>query len=111
MLINNQVAENADFTSDWQDFLSNVDDNLLKNLTGNLQHYVNGKNLACPMPLLKLKMALKNTEIGNYVYMTATDSNSQTDIGAFCQYTNLDFFVVKVGQECDVFHILVRKNS
>lgn len=39
------------------------------------------------MPLLKLKMALRSLNIGDCVYLTATDPNSEHDIGAFCRHT------------------------
>lgn len=111
MLIDKTVLENADFITDWQIFFSKTDESVLQNFTKMVQHYVNGKNLACPMPLLKLKMALKNTDVGNSVYLTATDPNSQTDIGAFCQHANLECFVVKTEQDSEIFHILVQKNT
>lgn len=103
-----QLSDDKDFLDDWQVFLANIHDDL-RNVT--VQHYVNGKNLACPMPLLKLKMALKNTDVGNYVYITATDPNSQTDIDAFCRHADLGFFVVKIDENGEVFHILVQKKG
>lgn len=109
MLIDKQIVKNADFALDWQYFLAKVDNDVLKNLTGVVQQYVNGKHLACPMPLLKLKMALKNIDVGNHVYITATDPNSQTDINAFCRHADLGFFVVKMDENGEVFHILVQK--
>lgn len=103
-----KLSDNQDFLDDWQVFLANSNDDL-QNII--VQHYVNGKNLACPMPLLKLKMALKTTDIGNWVYLTATDPNSQTDIGAFCQHASLTLVVVKTRQNDEVFHLLVQKNQ
>lgn len=46
---------------------------------------VDGRGLACPMPLLKTKVALRGTLLGESVYVVATDPNSQADIRAFCQ--------------------------
>lgn len=103
-----KLSDNQDFLDDWQVFLANSNDDL-QNII--VQHYVNGKNLACPMPLLKLKMALKTTDIGNWVYLTATDPNSQTDIGAFCQHASLTLIAVKTQQNDEVFHLLVQKNQ
>lgn len=99
-----KLSDNQDFLDDWQVFLANSNEDL-QNII--VQHYVNGKNLACPMPLLKLKMALKTTDIGNWVYLTATDPNSQTDIGAFCRHQNYDYYVTQLDT---IFHLLVTKN-
>ena len=46
---------------------------------------VDGRGLACPMPLLKTKVALRSIVSGESLYVVATDPNSQADIMAFCQ--------------------------
>ena len=57
----------------------------------NLKRFVDGRGLACPMPLLKTKVALRDVASGESLYIVATDANSQADIAAFCcqsQQTN-----------------------
>ena len=103
--------KNDDFLQDWQNFCQAIDDENLTKLSnfGNLQQYVNGKNLACPMPLLKLKMALKTTDDGQSVYVTATDPNSEHDIKSFCQHAKHDVLLVKSLSDMLIFHIIVKK--
>lgn len=102
------VATLPDFAKDWQTFCQFIE---TLPTTGTLQHYVNGKQLACPMPLLKLKMALKNTAIGNHVYVTATDPNSQQDIGAFCQHAGHTLATATTTSSHDtISHLLITKN-
>ena len=50
-----------------------------------IRNFVDGRGLACPMPLLKTKVALRNVAIGESLYIVATDPNSQADITAFCR--------------------------
>ena len=50
-----------------------------------IKDMVDGRGLACPMPLLKTKVALRNLSVGESLYIVATDPNSQADIMAFCQ--------------------------
>lgn len=51
---------------------------------------VDGRGLACPLPLLKTKLALREVNPGQAVYVVATDPNSQADLAAFCrQQVNL----------------------
>ncbi|MDN5566815.1 MAG: sulfurtransferase TusA family protein [Psychrobacter sp.] len=50
-----------------------------------IKQVVDGRSLACPMPLLKTKVALRNIAINEALYIIATDPNSQADIVAFCQ--------------------------
>ncbi len=52
-----------------------------------LKKMVDGRGLACPMPLLKTKVALRDIASGESLYVVATDPNSKADITAFCQQT------------------------
>lgn len=57
----------------------------------NIAAFVDGRALACPMPLLKTKVALRPLQSGDSVYVLATDPNSCADIAAFCaQSQSLD---------------------
>lgn len=56
-----------------------------KHLTLDIKRFVDGRGLACPMPLLKTKVALRDVAIGESLYVVATDANSQADITAFCR--------------------------
>lgn len=52
---------------------------------------VDGRGLACPLPLLKTKVALRTVNVGEALYVLATDPNSTADIAAFChQYAAKD---------------------
>ena len=50
-----------------------------------IKNLVDGRGLACPMPLLKTKVALRDVAVGEALYVIATDPNSQADITAFCR--------------------------
>lgn len=104
--LNPTFSTNPDFLGDWENF-SQLNENLPTPM--HIEQYVNGKQLACPMPLLKLKMALKNTQVGNSVYVTATDPNSTHDIGAFCRHLGYAFSAFMLVNGENVFHILVQK--
>ncbi len=51
--------------------------------------FVDGRNLSCPMPLLKTKVALRQVVDGDSLYVVATDPNSQADIVAFCEQSQM----------------------
>ncbi|MDO4426583.1 MAG: sulfurtransferase TusA family protein [Moraxella sp.] len=63
-------------------------DGLIKNKPEDLVFspfvFIDGRGLACPMPLLKLKLSLKTLTHGS-VYVVATDSHAVVDIGRFCE--------------------------
>lgn len=66
-------------------------DSALEGTTGSkkptltIKNWVDGRGLACPMPLLKTKVALREVAAGESLYVVATDPNSQADITAFCR--------------------------
>ena len=43
--------------------------------TLNIVRFVDGRGLACPMPLLKTKVALRDVTSGESLYVVATDAN------------------------------------
>ncbi|MBQ0729964.1 MAG: sulfurtransferase TusA family protein [Oleispira antarctica] len=45
------------------------------------------KGLACPLPLLKMKLALKKLESGQLMYIETTDSGSWADFHKFSEIT------------------------
>lgn len=46
------------------------------------------KGLACPLPLLKMKLALKQLELGQLLLIETTDSGSWTDFHKFTEITD-----------------------
>ena len=61
------------------------DNSGLTQTTIQIKDIVDGRGLACPMPLLKTKVALRQVAAGESLYVVATDPNSQADITAFCE--------------------------
>ena len=111
--LNPALLSDDAFCQDWGLFQSGEYNNL--NINAQIEHYVDGKGLACPMPLLKLKMALKKTALGHAVYVTATDPNSKRDIAAFCQhagYTLVQQTSITPSENTTdtIFHSIITKN-
>lgn len=70
------------------------------------------QGLACPMPLLKAKVALRSMTDGQALYLLASDKNSQTDLYAFCQKHH--HTVQTWTAECTngtIFHFIIIKNG
>lgn len=58
------------------------------------------RNLSCPMPIVKLKKAIKGMEIGQIVEMVATDPGSVSDVKGWAQQTGHELlFNEQVGNE------------
>ncbi|MFT5519593.1 MAG: tRNA 2-thiouridine synthesizing protein A [Enterobacterales bacterium] len=45
------------------------------------------KGLNCPLPILKMKKALKALEVGQVLEVITTDPGSAADFAAFCRTT------------------------
>ena len=83
-----------------------------------IKKWVDGRGLACPMPLLKTKVALRDVNVGESLYMVATDPNSQADIQAFCQHTQknsaVETLVLTVNHATasdTIFHFIITKTD
>lgn len=76
-----------------------------------LSALVDGRGLACPLPLLKAKLALKAIDTGT-LYVIASDKNSQTDLAHFCQKNNLAIQTWQtVSETGELFHFLIQKSA
>lgn len=67
--------------------IESSDDSEVDQSTVNIKRMVDGRGMACPMPLLKTKVALRDVATAESLYVVATDPNSQADITAFCRQT------------------------
>ena len=59
--------------------------------------------LACPMPLLKAKLALNNMESQQILKVIATDPGSEKDFHLFVEQSNHQILDFQKG-ECDYFY-------
>lgn len=71
--------------------------------------HLQAEGLACPMPLLKAKLALKSLAEGQVLWVSATDSGSWQDLHTFADLTA--HTMVAAEQRGDVFHYWIRKGA
>lgn len=85
-----------------------------------LSALVDGRGMACPMPLLKTKVVLRSVQPSESVYILATDPNSQTDLAAFCQQAGLEMVLSTTTNEGSadgsekldtIFHLIITKTN
>lgn len=63
---------------------------------------VNTRGLTCPLPVLRVKKALKEIDAGELVELVSTDPQSVDDLNAFCDQAGhkiIDTFVREFDQE------------
>lgn len=81
---------------------------LAENLT--ITAFFDAQGLACPMPLLKAKIALRQVASGDSLYLLASDKNSQKDLVAYCQKNDLSVHTWLSGDDAmPIFHFIISK--
>lgn len=65
------------------------------------------KGLACPLPIAKTAMAIRELQPGDLIEALATDPGSVPDFNAWC--TNTRNQLVEQTEEAGVFRFLIRK--
>jgi tRNA 2-thiouridine synthesizing protein A len=64
--------------------------------------------LSCPLPVLKVRKAMRSIEIGTTVEVLATDPLAEQDLRAYCEVSGCAFLSVDK-LDGDVFCIVIQK--
>lgn len=67
------------------------------------------EGLACPMPLLKAKLALKSMGCGQVLWLSATDAGSWRDMHTLTELTGHQMLAAE--QRDDVYHYWIQKGE
>ncbi len=70
---------------------------------------IDAKSYACPMPLLKVKLALKSLTDHGIIYLIASDVNANHDIAKFCQKNH--HTLIALNHQDTFFHFIIIKNT
>jgi tRNA 2-thiouridine synthesizing protein A len=65
--------------------------------------------LACPLPVVKTAMAIKDIEVGQVLELLATDPGVEPDMAAWTKRTGNE--LLGISKEGDVFHVLLRRTG
>ena len=70
---------------------------------------VDVKGLNCPLPVLRVKKAIRDVPAGGMLTVIATDAGAVGDLGVFCEQGGHDLIEWK--EESGVFTFSIRKAS
>lgn len=70
---------------------------------------VDARGLACPLPLLRAKVALNGMTVGQVLYLVATDAGSQRDISRFAELAG--HALLQAEEKEREFHYWLRKGG
>lgn len=65
------------------------------------------KGLSCPLPLLKMKLALKKLESDQLIYVETTDAGSWADFHKFADITNNE--LVSATELAEHYQFIIKK--
>ena len=71
-----------------------------------MKHELDFRYLRCPLPVLRLKKAIKNSPPGTQFAILTTDPGSLEDFKSFCRITGNDLLSCK--KIDSVFHFLIK---
>ena len=63
--------------------------------------------LQCPLPVIKTAQAIKKMPMGEVLELLATDPGVEPDMSAWTRRTGNE--LIRIDQEGDVFHVLIRR--
>ncbi len=74
-----------------------------------MSHLLDVKGLACPLPVLRAKKAMRDVAPGDILEVLATDPGTVKDFEAFCATTK--HILVDWRDDAGVFTFLIRKKA
>ncbi|MHA1597357.1 MAG: sulfurtransferase TusA family protein [Alphaproteobacteria bacterium] len=74
----------------------------------NFDYQLDTRGLNCPLPILKIKKALKQVDTGNVIQMFSSDPGSVKDMESFCNQTGHS--LLSSEQQSGDYVYMVRKN-
>jgi tRNA 2-thiouridine synthesizing protein A len=69
---------------------------------------IDTRGLACPLPVLKVRKAMKSIGSGMAVQILATDPGAEEDLRVYCDSTGCQF--LSVDNSDGILTIVIRKN-
>jgi tRNA 2-thiouridine synthesizing protein A len=67
------------------------------------------KGMNCPLPILKVRKALKSMDAGNTLEVESTDPGSVADFGAFCRATGNE--LLEQSEDSGIYKYLIRNTG
>lgn len=73
----------------------------------NADKVLDAKGLACPMPIVKTRKAIKEIEAGQILEVQTTDKGAKSDLTAWAKSTGHE--LLDLNEENDVFTFWIKK--
>ena len=71
---------------------------------------LDARNLTCPLPVLKLRKALRDMAAGETVEMLATDPGALDDVPHFCKASGCELLET-AAEDANIYRFVIRKGG
>ena len=71
---------------------------------------LDARGLTCPLPVLKLRKALKDMQAGQTIEMLATDPGALEDVPQFCQVAGCELLETAT-DDANIHRFVIRKGA
>jgi tRNA 2-thiouridine synthesizing protein A len=71
---------------------------------------LDARNLSCPLPVLKLRKALRDMAAGETVELLATDPGALDDVPHFCKTSGCELLETAAG-DANIYRFVIRKGG
>lgn len=75
-------------------------------IKGAANQIIDATGLACPLPLLKLKLSLKSLNTGDILELITTDAGSKKDVPIFCDLSEHE--LIEQSEKNEIYHFWVK---
>ena len=72
--------------------------------------HIDARNLTCPLPVLKLRKALRDMAAGETVEMLATDPGVLDDVPHFCKASGCELLET-AAEDANIYRFVIRKGG
>ena len=70
---------------------------------------IDAVGLKCPEPIMLLHKAIKESQVGDFIHLSATDKSTERDIGKFCEFLGHKLIEKKIDEE-SLYFVVQKKD-
>lgn len=71
---------------------------------------IDAKGLKCPEPIMLLHKAIRDSNSGDLIYLTATDRSTERDVSKFCEFLGHGLIKKEITEE-SLYFVVQKKDK
>ena len=70
---------------------------------------IDAVGLTCPEPIMLLHKAIRESQVGDFIHLSATDRSAERDISKFCEFLGHKLIEKKIDEE-SLYFVVQKKD-